>query len=254
MPSNPCIRVREATRDDIGAIVDINFTAFDDNVMNRLMYPGGVTADVKAKYASKLFPQDNAGTPANEGQTVLCVAEYLPEPTDGPGEIVAFARWLLQREPRTEAGWKAKEFNATTETWGEGCDVAVVNAFIGEMTRIQRDHAQGEAALYLSLLACSPTRQRLGAGSALLKWGVDLADSLGLPSRVEASPAGYRLYKKFGYEDVDVLDLKVTDTWGVVNTDGSDWGANNAVSLAGPAPDGVVRSVIMRRPPRKAAI
>jgi hypothetical protein len=88
----------------------------------------------------------------------------------------------------------------------------------------------------------------LGAGSALLKWGVDLADSLGLPSRLEASPTGYGVYKKFGYEDLDVVDLNVTETWGVENRDGSNWGANNAVSLAGTAPDGVMRTVIMRRP------
>ncbi|KAK4098602.1 hypothetical protein N658DRAFT_517913 [Parathielavia hyrcaniae] len=248
MPSNHRhrLRLREATPDDIDAIVDINFSAFDDNVMNQLMYPGGVTADSKAKYAAKLFPQDGTESPAKKGQSLLWVAEYLPEegPGDKPGEVVAFARWVLHREPRTEAEWKADGFTAaTTETWGEGCDVAVVNVFMGGMTRAQRDHAQGEAGLYLSTLACSPTRQRLGAGSALLKWGLDLADSLGLPSRLEASPAGYSLYRKFGYEDVDVLDLNVTETWGVANTDGSDWGANNAVSLAGAVPDGILRTI-----------
>jgi hypothetical protein len=153
MTSNPRLRVREATRADIDAIVDINFTAFDDNVMNQLMYPGGVSADSRAKFGSKIFPADTAvgaaGSPAKRGEHFLCVAEYLPEdgPADRPGEVVAFAKWLLHREPRTEAEWRGEEFNATVETWGEGCDVAVVNAFIGEMTRIQRDHAQGEAAL-----------------------------------------------------------------------------------------------------------
>lgn len=81
-----------------------------------------------------------------------------------------------------------------------------------------------------------------------MKWGVDLADSLGLPCRLEASPVGYAVYKKFGYEDVGVLDLNVTETWGVANTTGSYWGELNAVSLAGLAADGVLRSVIMRRP------
>jgi len=87
-----------------------------------------------------------------------------------------------------------------------------------------------------------------------LKWGVGLADSLGLPCRLEASPAGYGLYKKFGFEDVDVLDLKVTEVWGRANTDGSNWGANNAIPLAGPISEGVLRSVIMRRPPKDATI
>ncbi|KAG7292835.1 hypothetical protein NEMBOFW57_002880 [Staphylotrichum longicolle] len=212
--NNPRIRVREATPADIDAIVDIHFAAFDDNVMNQLMYPGGPSADSRAKFGANVFPrpESNAGDAAKKGQSILCVAEYLPEDAtaDTSGEVVAFAKWLLHREPRVEAEWKGEEFNATTESWGEGCDTAVVNAFIGEMTRIQRDHAKGEAAL--------------------------------------SSPVGYAVYKKFGYEDVDVLDLNVTETWGIANTAGSYWGERNAVSLAGPAADGVLRSVIMRRP------
>lgn len=94
----------------------------------------------------------------------------------------------------------------------------------------------------------------MGAGSALLQWGVELADSLSLPTRLEASPSGYGAYKKFGYEDIDVVDLKVTETWGVTNSAGSNWGANNAISLAGRAPDGVMRTVIMRRPAKDASV
>ncbi|KAL2157967.1 hypothetical protein VTH06DRAFT_4776 [Thermothelomyces fergusii] len=121
------------------------------------------------------------------------------------------------------------------------------------MNRVQRDNAKGEAALYLSLLACSPSFQRRGAGSALMAWGVNLADRLGLPSRLEASPVSYSLYKKFGYEDMAVLDLEITKTWGRARPPGSNWGENNAIDLAGAVPDGAQRIVIMRRPPRTAA-
>ncbi|KAK4156157.1 hypothetical protein C8A00DRAFT_41316 [Chaetomidium leptoderma] len=247
--ANPRLRVREARLADVDAITDINFAAFDDNIMNQLMYPGGVSADSREKFGSKVFPQRTAESEAEgsskKSQGFLCVAEYSPEdsPSDGPGEVVAFAKWQLHPEPRTEEEWKGEDFTATAEICGEGCDVGVVNAFIGGMTRVQRDHAKGEAALYLGIIACSPARQRLGAGSALMEWGVNLADSLGLPCRLEASPTGYGLYKKFGYEDVDVLDLTVTETWGAANTSGSNWGANNAVTLAGPVPDGVLRSM-----------
>ncbi|KAL2137276.1 hypothetical protein VTI74DRAFT_5007 [Chaetomium olivicolor] len=256
MSTNPRIRVREATPADVDTMVDIHYAAFDDSIMNHLMYPRGISEDSRKKFAAKILPQPSDGSESagKKGESLLYVAEYLPEgaPPDGPGEVVAFAKWLLQREQRPEEEWKADDFTATPETWGEGCDVDVVNAFIGEMTRKQRDHAKGEAALYLGILACSPARQRLGAGSALVAQGVELADRLGLPCRVEASPAGYGLYRKFGYEDVDVLDLNVTELWGAVNTDGSNWGANNAIALCGPAPKGVVRSVIMRRPAKAA--
>ena len=151
-PNNPRIRVREATPADIDAIVDIHFAAFDHNVMNQLMYPGGPSTDARKKFGAYLVSQlaleGSAGGAAKSGQPLICVAEYMSDATpDGPGEVVAFAKWLLHRQPRTEEEWKGEAFNATKETWGEGCDTAIVNAFIGEMTRIQRDHAQGEAAL-----------------------------------------------------------------------------------------------------------
>lgn len=276
MATKPRIRIREAVEADTDIVNDLHFEAFDDNVMNQLMYPGGVSADTKAKCRARMFsnsaPKDDA---KKKSETFLHVAELLPEdgPADGPGEIVAIAKWTLYREPRAEEEWKADEFTATTEIFGEGSNLEVINAFIGGMNQKQRDHTKGEAALcnlpypllpirapvltprpVLGVLACKPNRQRMGAGSALLKWGSDLADSLGIPCRLEASPAGYPLYRKFGYEDIDVSDLKVTETWGKVNTDGSDWGANNAVAIAGPAGEGVVRTVIMRRPPKKAAV
>ncbi|KAJ4297331.1 hypothetical protein N0V88_004249 [Collariella sp. IMI 366227] len=212
------IRVREATPADVDAIAAINFSAFDDNVMNHLMYPGGPSESTRNKFAARILQQITAkGAPitAKAGEVLIAVAEYLPEgvPSDGPSEVVAFARWLLHREPLTEEEWNVDDVKATTETWGEGVNVDVVNTFIGGINRKQRDHAKGEAAL--------------------------------------SSPAGYPLYRRFGYEDVDVSDLKVTELWGRANTDGSDWGANNAIALTGgPASEGVVRSVIMRRPPK----
>ncbi|KAL2165985.1 hypothetical protein VTG60DRAFT_3475 [Thermothelomyces hinnuleus] len=260
MKSKRVFRVREATPADLEAILDVYFSAFEDNVMNQLMYPRGVTPTCRNRFGSRILPQRPAENDVKHAggktETLVCVAETFPdrESTDGAGDIVAFAKWQLQREPLSEEEWKSEEFKAATEVWGEDCDLAVVDAFIGGMNRVQRDNAKGEAALYLSLLACTPAFQRRGAGSALMEWGVNLADRLGLPSRLEASPVGYGLYKKFGYEDMAVLDFQVTKTWGRAKPAGSDWGENNAVDLAGPVPTGAQRTVIMRRPPGTATV
>lgn len=146
------IRVREATPADVDAIAAINFSAFDDNVLNHLMYPGGPSESTRNKFAARVLQQITAkGSPttAKAGEVLISVAEYLPEgvPSDGPGEVVAFARWLLHREPLTEEEWNVDDVKATTETWGEGVNVEVVNTFIGDINRKQRDHAKGEAAL-----------------------------------------------------------------------------------------------------------
>jgi hypothetical protein len=151
---NPRIRVREATPTDVEAITDIHFGAFDDNIMNRLMYPNGVSEDSKKKFRTRLFPSnspqvDGESDAARQPQTLLWVAEYFPEDAaaaDKPGEIVAYSKWQLNRVQQTEGEWK-KDSPATAEVWGEGCDLAVVDAFIGAMNRKQREHAKGEPAL-----------------------------------------------------------------------------------------------------------
>ncbi|CAP60181.1 uncharacterized protein PODANS_1_4960 [Podospora anserina S mat+] len=250
--TKPFIRVRKAELADTDAIVRIHYEAFDDDVMNQLMYPGGATEASRKRFGERVFPRPQSDEElAKNGETILNVAEYFPEGPDGPGEVVAFSKWVLHRNPRTEEQWKSEDYVPTVENFGEGADLSVINAFIGELNRKQRDHAKGEAALFLGILACSPDRQRLGAGSALVKWGTDLADSLRLPTRLESSPVGYAVYRKFGFEDVDVLDMKVKETWGVTKEEGRYWGENNAVALAGPVPEGVMRSVIMRRPVKR---
>lgn len=50
-----------------------------------------------------------------------------------------------------------------------------------------------------------------------------------------------------------MLDIDVTGDWGVSNSRGENWGEKNAVALAGPVREGVMRSVIMRRPAKKVA-
>ncbi|KAK2741544.1 hypothetical protein FQN55_008299 [Onygenales sp. PD_40] len=50
-------------------------------------------------------------------------------------------------------------------------------------------------------IATLPAYQRLGVGSAIVKYGTDIADEANAPCWLEASPEGYPLYKKFGFED-----------------------------------------------------
>lgn len=102
----------------------------------------------------------------------------------------------------------------------------------------------------LSILACKPARHRSGAGSALLRWGVDKADREGKVAFLEASPAGYPLYRRFGWADVGVQDLDLA-SFGAKQGEGEDWGGEVAVALAGPKAEGVYRSALMKRVPKQ---
>ena len=83
-----------------------------------------------------------------------------------------------------------------------------------------------------------------------MRWGTELADSLGLVSWLESSAYGYPVYKRAGYEDVLPLDFKITETWGATKAEGRDWGESAALELGGPVPEGTMRSVIMKRLPK----
>lgn len=86
-----------------------------------------------------------------------------------------------------------------------------------------------------------------------MQWGIEMADREGLNTWLEATPAGYPLYGRFGFEDLDVQDLPISDLYGVVRREDENWGAGNAVALVGHAPEGVHRCVLMRRVPKRKA-
>ncbi|KAK3694511.1 N-acetyltransferase-like protein [Podospora appendiculata] len=255
--SKPRIRIREATRADLSALLDVHFEAFDSDPMNQLMYPAGVTENARELFGQSLFPPESDTVDENKhGETRIFVAELLADDTadEVPVEIVAYAKWQIFRHGRPEAEWNTDDPPMTTEMLGEGVDADVYNAFLGGMHRVRKQHSRGDASVNLGILACRPTRQRLGAASALMRWGTELADELGLPSYLESSPYGYPVYKKFGYQDIDVLDLKITELWGVVKTNDRKWGEDSAVELAGPLPAGTYRSAIMKRPAKAASV
>lgn len=282
----PRLRLRRATPADVPDLVRVHFDAFGQGVMHRLMYPGGPSEGGRARYAAAFSPP-----PAGDGDpskpspvdTFIMVAETLPVEGEAGGrpEIVAFAKWRLVKEPVPEDTLEPlREFTAAE--LGEGTNVEVYNAFIGGLHQLRRKWMKGDPCLRwfnmppppqnppspareqsdgrltlgappdLGLLACSSTRQRLGAGSALLAWGNELADREGKVAWLEASPAGYTLYRRFGYEDVEAQDLRVAELWGAVREEHENWGQDAAVDSAGPRPEGCFRNVVMKRLPRKA--
>ena len=62
----------------------------------------------------------------------------------------------------------------------------------------------------LGILTTDPPHQRRGAGAMLVQWGCEIADELGLECYLEASDAGYRLYKSKGFRDVGYLDMDMS--------------------------------------------
>ena len=63
----------------------------------------------------------------------------------------------------------------------------------------------------LEMLGTLPEHQGRGAGSMLIKAGLDQADENGDAAYLEASKEGVSTYRRFGFEEVDQLDIEIQD-------------------------------------------
>jgi GNAT superfamily N-acetyltransferase len=66
------------------------------------------------------------------------------------------------------------------------------------------------------MLHTDPAFQGRGAGGMLIEWGTKKADELGLPAYLESSPEGHRVYQRYGFGDLEVLDFDTTKYGGSV--------------------------------------
>ena len=87
----------------------------------------------------------------------------------------------------------------------------------------------------LTTLAITPAHQRHGYGTQLLLAGLAQADEMGIQTILAASPEGEPLYRRFGFEEVDVMNLKL-------------WEYENGEAFTEESGMGWMRHVIMRRP------
>ncbi|ETS86910.1 hypothetical protein PFICI_00738 [Pestalotiopsis fici W106-1] len=73
---------------------------------------------------------------------------------------------------------------------------------------------EGSKCIFIGGISVDPRYEGLGVGSQLLRWGTEQADRLGAFSWVHSSEAGWVLFSKHGYEEVDRLTFDL-DEWAV---------------------------------------
>lgn len=166
-------------------------------------------------------------------------------PCQTPSMLIGFAKWLFYPDPAKSAQGPT---TVSTSSLDEGSNLGLAQAFFGGCHELRQRYIEREARRHciLTILAVSPTRRGLGAGSALLGWGTDLADREGLDCWLTSTPVGYGVYRRAGFGDVDVLDLDL-GRWGLGKVDGEDWGEMLAVDGFGGVGGGLYRVVLMCR-------
>jgi len=185
--------LQTALEADTPRIVEIEHLAFSKSSLSSILFPGPFPPDAGEHRAEMLLKQ------LREDSTVL----WLKIIDSDTGELAAFAKWEVIETPKTPSEHRP---------FGPGYNVEACEEFFGGIHKKRSELMGHEAHCLLDLLVTDPKYQGQGAGSMLIKWGLDIADELHVPAYLESSRVGHKLYGKFGFRDIDTLYL--APKWG----------------------------------------
>ncbi|KAF2440957.1 acyl-CoA N-acyltransferase [Karstenula rhodostoma CBS 690.94] len=192
------LEVRACTNDDFADFVRIQLAAFNTGI-TRVMKPIA-TVENNEKAIQKHI----------ESATSEPDVHYLKVvDTELDDKIIACAKWRINEKERTE-----EQIQSMLPVPGEEeKDRPAAQDFMNYLHRVRKQFMGTKPFAFLHVLVVDPPHQRRSAGTLLVNWGLELADKSQLPSFLEASDAGKKLYTSLGFEPVHVetFDLSKYD-------------------------------------------
>lgn len=123
------LQLAPASEADLPTIVKIQFAAFAQDAVNRLMFPVPTPPSTFEKALDR------------KGRDFRNPDVALMKVTDTEtGEIISFAQWIIYKHQRPEEEWNKEE----KRDWGEGTNVAVADAFMAAINRNRRKFMAGK--------------------------------------------------------------------------------------------------------------
>ncbi|KAF4417628.1 Puromycin N-acetyltransferase [Fusarium austroafricanum] len=116
-------------------------------------------------------------------------------------QILGWARWVRREKPLASI----KQLDPSA--FPASGDQATAAHFFQKNADATFKHVDGEKHWFLSTIATEKEAQRRGAGSALMKFGVERADQEGWMSYLNSSGEGRGLYEKFGFHVVGTSEF-----------------------------------------------
>ena len=183
------LQMRTAQLPDVDAVAGVFFSAFaKDYVMSRC-FPDNPSS--RQFWISGL--RESIQDP---DQHVMVIVD-----TDLPGSpIIAYAKWdaptdkNLNRDPGPICP--------------EGGDEVLAQEFFPVLCDRKPINMGNDPCWYIALMACHADHQGRGAGGMLMRYGIEKADAEGGRIYVEAAPPGVPVYSRFGFKEVDRVDLR----------------------------------------------
>ena len=123
--------LQPAVEVDLEHIVDIQFEAFAPDPFSQVMFPRGITPE------ARLLAVDRSRRDFND--PVIKYIKVVDIALDN--KAVAFAKWHIYKEERTESEW----MKAETRDYGEGSNREIIDEFFGQITEKRQTLLGGQA-------------------------------------------------------------------------------------------------------------
>ncbi|KAE8332113.1 acyl-CoA N-acyltransferase [Aspergillus sergii] len=202
------LEIKYANASDLGALVSVETRSFPSSNYMRSTYKGCDPLAVHTfktvsslEYFAKSDCHILAGVDSETGETIAYSRWNIPA-------IYGFERAVdtrlsIDAQAQMQNTWAyAPELNKGTYTFYE------------EMIKRSRNRHLKQTDIVLELLCVLPEYQRMGIGSAFLKWGIEKADASNTRIYLEATMEGVPAYLKHGWKIVEEIRLDYTERGG----------------------------------------
>ncbi|KAF6241891.1 hypothetical protein HO173_000603 [Letharia columbiana] len=194
--------VHAANSADCPALATLSLAAFkDDPIVG--FYAKNVPPDIMHAYQCQQYRR-RLQTSSLNGLKVFKVVD------DDTREIVAVARWQIPYSLSVEQQAEKEKLQEAKLARPEGYNKELEEAFSAALDKLQEKWVDDSKDYVLLGLAVSPSHQRLGLGSLLIRGGLAMADEVGGRVYLESSAVGMPLYLKHGFKPVDdiLIDMR----------------------------------------------
>ncbi|KAF7596055.1 hypothetical protein BBP40_003836 [Aspergillus hancockii] len=196
------IHTRYAIESDASQLAHINVTSFSPSPLYQHAF-----ADVD-------FPALHTLKYARALQKFTDLKTHVQVAIDSEtGAVLGSTRWAIplhyQQKPESlhVLPEDASKMAADPEKFlPEKTNKKIYSLFFDMLKSMRAKYMKGDD-IVLEYLAILPEQQGKGIGSQLLQWGMQKADALNARIYLEASVEGYPLYKKYGWELLEEVDL-----------------------------------------------
>ncbi|KAL4963639.1 uncharacterized protein BDV14DRAFT_201605 [Aspergillus stella-maris] len=219
--TQPPISISPVSLADIDAITrNVTYPAFEDDPLQRVIFQRTKAGELDEEEVS--WNRESLADALRQESEIL----FKAYASDGAGEaeIVGVIGWTLQTGFGSEMlGLRNRQGRSHTEP--DPCTDPNTNALASlnvaawisasrtlreERERVLSDYRHyhpGKGIFRITFMAVAPAYQHGGLRSALMKTFCEQIEGAGLNEFVMSSPAGVRLYSKFGFQAIRSVDI-----------------------------------------------